>query len=183
MMNDSKDKNIIQENRIIQIILIIRGKKVILDSDLALLYGVETKRLNEQVRRNLMRFPDDFMFQLTKEEYENLKSQFATSSSKWGGRRTPPLVYTEFGALQAASILRSEQANKMSIYIVRAFIRFREMISIHKDLSKKVAMLEKRVSNHDQVLADLVSEIRKLIEAPKPAKSKDQMGFILPEPE
>ncbi|MFH2232419.1 MAG: ORF6N domain-containing protein, partial [Patescibacteria group bacterium] len=96
----------------------IRGEKVILDSDLADLYGVETRRLNEQVRRNIEKFPEDFMFQLTKEEFENLKSQIATSSSGWGGRRKLPLVFTEHGALQAANVLSTEQANKMSVFIV-----------------------------------------------------------------
>ncbi|MFV1949062.1 MAG: ORF6N domain-containing protein [Anaerolineales bacterium] len=177
----SINKSLTKENQIISTILIIRGKKVILDSNLAALYGVETKRLNEQVRRNLDRFPDDFMFQLTKDEYTNLKSQIATSSSDWGGRRTPPLVYTEYGALQAANVLRSELANKMSIFIVRAFLRLREMISTHEVFSKKVTQLEKRISNHDQVLVDLIKEIRKLIEAPKPKKNKKQVGFILPE--
>jgi len=89
---------------------------------LANLYGVETKRLNEQAKRNIERFPEDFLFQLTVEEFKNLKSQFATSSSGWGGRRTPQYVFTEFGALQAANVLKSEQAIKMSTYVVRAFI-------------------------------------------------------------
>jgi len=109
-----KSKDLIPEKHILNIIIIIRGQKVILDSDLAALYGVETKRLNEQVRRNIHKFPEDFMFQLTKEEFENLKSQIATSSSGWGGRRKPPLVFTEHGALQAANVLNSAQANKMS---------------------------------------------------------------------
>ena len=95
--------------RIEKTILLIRGQKVILDSGLARLYGVETKRLNEQVIRNINKFPEDFMFQLTKEEFENLKSQIATSSSGWGGRRKPPLVFTEHGALQAANVLNSAQ--------------------------------------------------------------------------
>ena len=98
-----KSKDLIPEKSILKIILVIRGQKVILDSDLAALYSVETKRLNEQVRRNRDKFPEDFMFQLTKEEFENLKSQIATSSSGWGGRRKQPLVFTEHGALQAAN--------------------------------------------------------------------------------
>jgi len=98
----SKSPEIVAEVRILKSIIVIRGEKVILDSDLAQLYDVETKRLNEQVRRNIDKFPKDFMFQLTKEEFLNLKSQIATSSSGWGGRRKPPLVFTEHGALQAA---------------------------------------------------------------------------------
>ncbi|MGA1795271.1 MAG: ORF6N domain-containing protein [bacterium] len=120
-------KELITEKRILSTIMVIRGEKAILDSDLAALYGVETRRLNEQVRRNIDKFPADFMFQLTKEEFDDLKSQIAISSSGWGGRRKPPLVFTEHGALQAANVLNSEQANKMSIFIVRAFVRLREM--------------------------------------------------------
>jgi len=100
-----RTKELIVENRILRNIMIIRGEKVILDSDLAKLYGVETRRLNEQVRRNINKFPGDFMFQLTKKEFDNLKSQIATSSSNWGGRRKPPLVFTEHGALQALNHL------------------------------------------------------------------------------
>ena len=122
-----KPKDLIPEKRILKTIMLIRGEKVILDSDLAELYGVETRRLNEQVRRNIDKFPEDFMFQLTKEEFENLKSQIATSSSSWGGRRKLPLVFTEHGALQAANVLNSEQANKMSVFIVRTFVSLREM--------------------------------------------------------
>jgi len=144
--------------------MVIRGKKVILDSDLAALYGVETRRLNEQVRRNIEKFPEDFMFQLTKEEFVNLKSQIATSSSGWGGRRKAPLVFTEHGALQAANVLNSVQANKMSVYIVRAFIRLREIALTNDKLARKVEELEQRVSDHDEVLIDLVREIRQLIE-------------------
>jgi len=107
--------DLIVEKRILKTIMVIRGEKVILDTDLAALYGVETRRLNEQVRRNIEKFPEDFMFQLTKEEFDNLKSQIATSSSSWGGRRKLPLVFTEHGALQAANVLNSEQANKMSV--------------------------------------------------------------------
>mgnify|MGYP001357056430 CR=1 FL=1 len=103
------------EKQILRTIVIICGEKVILDSDLAQLYGVETRRLNEQVRRNIEKFPEDFMFQLTKGEFDTLKSQIATSSSNWGGRRKLPLVFTEHGALQAANVLNSEQANKMSV--------------------------------------------------------------------
>jgi hypothetical protein len=148
--------------------MVIRGEKVILDSDLAELYGVETRRLNEQVRRNIEKFPKDFMFQLTKEEFEYLKSQIATSSSGWGGRRKLPLVFTEHGALQAANVLSSEQANKMSVFIVRAFVRLREMVLTNEKLSRKFDQLEKRVSDHDEILIELIREIRKLIDTPKP---------------
>ena len=173
-----KEKALIAEAHIFDIILVVRGSKVIMDSDLAQLYGVETRRLNEQVRRNIEKFPEDFMFQLTNDEFQNLKSQFATSSSKWGGRRKLPLVFTEHGALQAANVLNSSQANKMSVFIVRAFIRLREMILTNEKLARKVDQLERRVSDHDEVLIDLVQEIRKLIETPRPVARKKKLGFI-----
>jgi len=174
-----RTKDLISEKQILRIILIIRGEKVILDSDLAALYGVETRRLNEQVRRNIDKFPEDFMFQLTKEEFANLKSQIATSSSGWGGRRKPPLVFTEYGALQAANALNSAQANKMSVYIVRTFVRLREIALTNEKWARKVDQLENRVSDHDEILIELVQEIRNLIEAPKPKGKKKSIGFII----
>ena len=174
-----KSKDLIPEKRILKIIMVVRGEKVILDSDLAKLYGVETRRLNEQVRRNIEKFPEDFMFQLTKEEFENLKSQIATSSSGWGGRRKLPFVFTEHGALQAANVLNSKQANKMSVYIVRTFVRLREMALKNDKLAHKVDQLERRVSDHDEILMELVQEIRKLIELPKPKSKKQSIGFVI----
>jgi hypothetical protein len=173
-----KRGDLIPEKQILKIIMLVRGEKVILDSDLARLYGVETRRLNEQVRRNIEKFPEDFMFQLTKEEFANLKSQIATSSSGWGGRRKQPLVFTEHGALQAANVLNSAQANKMSVYIVRTFVRLREMALTNEKLSRKVDQLENRVSDHDEILIELVREIRKLIDAPKPKGKRRSIGFI-----
>ena len=172
-----KPIEIVAEERILQFIMVIRGEKVILDSDLAKLYGVETRRLNEQVRRNSDRFPNDFMFQLTKDEFSNLKSQIATSSPGWGGRRKPPLVFTEHGALQAANVLNSPQANKMSVFIIRAFIRLREMVLTNEKLARKVDQLENRVSDHDEILMELIKEIRKLVETPKPG-DKRSIGFL-----
>jgi len=169
------------EKQILKIIVTIRGERVIIDSDLAAIYGVETRRLNEQIRRNIDKFPEDFMFQLTKEEYDNLKSQFATSSSGWGGRRKTPLVFTEHGALQAANVLNSRQANKMSVFIVRTFIRLREMVQKNDKLSRKVEQLEKRVSDHDHILIDLVREIRKIVDAPDPKPNRRAIGFIVPD--
>ena len=172
-----KPNEIVPEERILQFIMVIRGEKVILDSDLARLYGVETRRRNEQVRRNIDKFPDDFVFEMTNEEFSNLKSQIATSSSKWGGRRKPPLVFTEHGALQAANVLNSPQANKMSVFIIRAFIRLREMVLTNEKLARKVDQLESRVSDHDEILVDLIKEIRKLVETPKPG-NKRSIGFL-----
>ena len=136
--------------------------------------------INEQVRRNIHKFPDDFMFQLTRDEFDNLKSQIATSTSGWGGRRKPPLVFTEHGALQAANLLSSQQAIKMSVFIVRAFVRLRKMVLTNKRLSKKFAQLEKRVSDHDEILVEIVREIRKLIDAPKPSGKRESIGFVAP---
>ena len=172
-----KPIEIVAEERILQFIMVIRGEKVILDSDLAKLYGVETRRLNEQVRRNPDKFPNDFMFQLTKDEFSNLKSQIATSSPGWGGRRKTPLVFTEHGALQAANVLNSPQANKMSVFIIRAFIRLREMVLTNETLARKVDQLEIRVSDHDEILMELIKEIRKLVETPKPG-DKRSIGFL-----
>ncbi len=172
-------EKIFPEKQIIRTIMVIRGEKVILDSDLAALYGVETRRLNEQVRRNADKFPEDFMFQLSNEEFNNLKSQIATSS--WGGRRKLPLVFTEHGALQAANVLNSDQANKMSVFIVRAFIRLREMALTNEKLSRKIDDLERRVSDHDEILIDLIREIRKLVDVPDMKRKKRPIGFIISE--
>ncbi len=177
----SRQDDLIPEKRIFGIILVIRGKKVIIDSDIAELYGVETRRLNEQVRRNIDKFPEDFMFQLTKEEFDSLKSQIATSSSGWGGRRKAPLVFTEHGALQAANVLNSAQASKMSVYIVRAFVRLREFALSNEKLAHKVDQLENQVGEHDQILTALIREIRQLIEAPIPKLKKRKIGFIPPD--
>lgn len=133
-----------------------------------------------KVRRNLDKFPEDFMFQLTKDEFANLKSQIAISSSGWGGRRKSPLVFTEHGVLQAANVLNSPQANKMSVYIVRTFVRLREMALNNEKLGRKVKVdqLEKRVSGHDELLIEMVRELRKLVDAPTPKKKKNLIGFI-----
>jgi hypothetical protein len=149
-------------------ILVIRGQRVMLDSDLAELYEVETKRFNEQVKRNAKRFPADFMFRLTKEEFDNLRSQFATSSR--GGRRYPPSVFTEHGAIMAAAILNSDRAIEMSVYVVRAFVQLRDVLSSHKALAQKLDQLERRVAHHDNSLAEIIDAIRALMAQPQTAK-------------
>ncbi len=128
-MPRNSDQQVVLVERVQRTILILRGHRVILDSDLAALYGVETKRLNEQVRRNAARFPEDFAFQLTLEELDHLKSQIATSSGQWGGRRKLPYASTEHGALMAASVLNSPKAVDMSILVVRAFVRLRRILA------------------------------------------------------
>jgi ORF6N domain-containing protein len=140
-----------------------------LDAVLAVLYGVSTKRLNEQVRRNRSRFPDDFMFQLTGEEVRSLRSQFATSKQGRGGRRYAPLVFTEQGIAMLSSVLNSERAIQVNIEIMRAFVRLREMIATHKDLARKLAALEKRYDAQFKVVFDA---IRELMAPPEPNKRK-----------
>jgi hypothetical protein len=167
------EPTLVPMERVERVILLIRGHKVLLDADLAALYGVETRRLNEQVRRNVGRFPADFMFQLTAQEFYNLKSQFATSS--WGGKRKLPFVFTEHGALMAASVLNSERAVKVSIQVVRAFVKLREMLATHKVMAGKLTELEKRLDSHDQDIRNLVGAIRQLMTPP--VKPRRKIGF------
>lgn len=158
--------------RIEQRILSIRGQKVMLDVDLARLYRVSTKRLNEQVRRNLQRFPSDFMFQLTVEEYENLRSQFATSKQHRGGRRYLPLAFTEHGVAMLSSVLRSERAVQVNIAIMRAFVRLREILASHRDLARKLDELEERYDAQFKIVFDAIRELMK--PSPKPHR---RVGF------
>ncbi|MDQ6624029.1 MAG: ORF6N domain-containing protein [Verrucomicrobiota bacterium] len=153
---------------------LIRGQRVMLDSDLARIYGTSTVRLNQQVRRNLKRFPCDFAFQLEREEFAILISQ-SVISSLHGGRRKLPWVFTEHGAVMLASVLNSEVAIDASIRVVRAFIRLREMISANTALAAKFAELENRLDSHDTQIAQLFAAIRQLL-APSPAK-KREIGF------
>jgi ORF6N domain len=148
-------------------IQVIRGQRVLLDADLARLYEVETKRFNEQIRRNPARFPLDFMFSLTPQEFAGLRSQTATSNR--GGRRYLPMVFTEHGALMAASVLNSQRAVEMSVFVVRAFVQLREALVRDHALADKLDALEKRVSQHDQSLSDLIEAIRALMAQPKSA--------------
>lgn len=152
-------KNLIPIEKIEKSIFVIRGQKVMLDSHLAELYEVPTKRLNEQVRRNLQRFPEDFMFQLTDEEADHLRSQIATSNLKRGGRRYNPYVFTEHGVAMLSSVLHSERAIQVNIAIIRAFIKLREMLATHKDLASKLDELESR---YDAQFSDVFEAIRKL---------------------
>ena len=156
-------------------ILIVRGQRVILDPDLAALYGVTVKRLNEQVKRNAARFPEDFMFRLTQEEADFLRSQFATSRSH-GGRRHLPFAFTEHGAIMAASVLNSRKAVQMSLFVVRAFVRLREMIATNRILATKMTELESKLDTHDATIRQLVQEINRLM---RPARRRHrQMGFL-----
>jgi hypothetical protein len=158
-----------------QMIYFIRGQKVMLDSDLAAIYGVELKRLNEQVRRNSKRFPSDFAFQLDYQEFTNLKSQFATSSSH-GGKRKLPWVFTEHGAIMLASVLNSATAIEASVRVVRAFIHIREMLANNKALAAKFTELERRLDGHDEDLKNLFDAIRELLRPEEPT-NKREIGF------
>jgi len=161
--------------RIEDLIFLVRGQRVMLDSDLARIYGVPLKRLNEQVKRNLDRFPTGFAFQLEPQEFAILKSQFATSSSH-GGKRKLPWVFTEHGALQLANVLRSKTAVQASIRVVQAFVAMREQLAAHKELAAKLAELERRIAGHDEAIRDLFETIRQLIEPPLPEKRRE-IGF------
>jgi hypothetical protein len=183
-------------------ILTIRGQKVILDADLARIYGVPTKRLNEQVRRNADRFPPDFAFVFTDQEVTNLKSQIATSSlslnrsqfatvSTHGGRRKLPMAFTEHGAIMAANVLRSTQAIQMSVFVVRAFIRMRQMLIAQKDFARKLAELERkltaRLDIHETAITEVLRKIMELLSPPQelepePELPKKRIGFLVEEP-
>ena len=154
----------------------IRTHRVILDADLARLYGVPTKRFNEALKRNKPRFPEDFAFQLTREEVENLRSQFATSSSGHGGRRYLPWAFTEHGALMAANILRSERAIEMSVYVVRAFVKQREAIATNAAILKRLAEIDRTLLEHDSALKILWHRLQPLL-APPPEDPKPKIGF------
>jgi hypothetical protein len=168
---DMTDKHsIIPVERIERSILFLQGHKVMLDSDLAELYGVTTKRLNEQVKRNKDRFPRDFMFQLTEEEFALLRSQFATTSLT--KRRTPPYVFTEHGAVMLASVLNSDIAVSASVQVVRVFVRLRRILESHEVLARKLSELEKKYDAQFRVVFDA---IRQLMEPPE--KEQRRIGF------
>lgn len=168
----SKSLATIPVERVEQAILVIRGEKVILDADLAALYGVSTTRLNEQVKRNLDRFPKDFAFRLTKDEFDNLISHFAISSSKHGGRRKLPLVFTEHGAIMAANVLNSKRAVATSVQVVRAFVRLRQILASNAELARRLEELEKKYDAQFKVVFDA---IRQLMTPPQP--NRKQIGF------
>ncbi len=157
-------------------ILSIRGLNVILDADLAELYGVETRALNQAVRRNADRFPEDFAFRLTTDEFANLRSQSVISS--WGGRRTPPYAFTEHGAIMAANVLRSDRAIEMSVFVVRAFVKLRGMLASQVEMLRKLEELEDKVGEHDEALRSIVEAIRRLM---APDRRTPRIGFEVEE--
>ena len=168
--------------RIAAFIRTFRGVRVILDSDLAVLYGVPVKRLNEQVRRNLARFPQDFTFLLDYHDIAILKSQTATSS--WGGKRKPPRAFTEHGAIMAATVLDSPRAIESSVYVVRAFVQMRETLASHKQLAVRLNELEarlgRRIDGHDRAIDDIIGAIRQLMTPPDPPRRRG-IGFLPPD--
>ena len=177
-MSKKKQTSVIPDEIVISKIYLIRDEKVMLDSDLAELYGVETKRLNEQVKRNIDRFPEDFMFQLTEAEFENLKSQIATTS--WGGRRTLPYVFTEHGVLMLSSVLNSDLAIKVNIQIMRIYTKIRNMLATHKDLLLKFEQFETKLTDHDDKIM-LIFEYLKQLEKAKQEEleyhNRQQIGY------
>jgi len=194
-------KAIIPIGQIEQRILLIRGQRIMLDADLASLYGTTTKRLNEQVKRNLRRFPEDFMFQLTTKEWADLtsqiamsnaqsnRSQIATGSQRHRDPRFTPYAFTEHGALMAANILRSERAIQMSVFVVRAFIRMRQMIIQQQGLARKLAELEKKLTErldvHETAITEVLRQIMRLLSPPpesEPEPPKKRIGFLVEEP-
>jgi len=184
-------KDIIPIERIESKIYLIRGQKVMIDSDLAELYGVVTFALNQAVKRNIERFPADFMFQLTKDEFQNLKfhtgianlksqiviSSFSAAKAEWGGRRTRPYAFTEQGVAMLSSVLRSKRAIRVNIAIMRAFVRLKQTLAIHKELADKFKELESRVDGHDADIKVIVEEIKRIIEIEQ--KPKPKIGFQL----
>lgn len=168
--------NLIPVESVIDKIIIIRRQKVILDSELAKLYGVTTKRLNQQVKRNINRFPKDFMLQLTNKEYDDLRSQFATSNKK-GGRRYPPFVFTEQGVAMLSSVLNSEKAIEVNILIIRAFVKLRDILSTHNEVKRKLEEIEKKYNKHEEKIIQIVKLINHLLTPPE--KPKRKIGFTI----
>ena len=163
--------------RVESLILPVRGERIILDSDLARVYGVSTRRLNEQVKRNVDRFPRDFIFRLTKRECDSLMSQFATSKTGRGGRRKLPYAFTEHGAIMAANVLNSRQAIQMSVYVVRAFVQLRGRLWANRELARRMLELERKVDYQGGELHELFEAIRRLMAVPE--KPTRQIGFQL----
>ena len=168
---------LIPHQRIEQTILLLRDEKVMLDADLATLYGVETKVLVQAVKRNRERFPADFMFQLTKEEFRLLRSQSVTSSA-WGGRRYPPYAFTEHGVAMLSSVLSSERAVLVNVQIIRTFVRLRQLLASHADLARRLADLERKYDSQFKIVFDAIRQLM----AP-PVKKRRPIGFVSPSDE
>ena len=168
----------VAHERISRTILVVRNQRIILDRELAAIYGVSTGRLNEAVKRNSERFPADFMFQLSEKELENLRSQIVTSSlgAGHGGRRYQPYAFTEHGVAMLSSVLASRRAIQLNILIVRAFVRLREYLATHKDLARKVEDVERTQVEHGAHIQQIYGYIERLLD-PAPEPSKRRIGF------
>lgn len=167
-----QSRSLIPVERIEQSIRLIRGDKIMLDRDLASLYEVETKALVRAVKRNLDRFPEDFMFQLSQEEFDDLRCQFGTSSA-WGGRRYAPYAFTEQGVAMLSSVLRSPRAVAVNVEIMRAFVRLRQMLASNAELARKLDALQKRYDDQFQIVFDAIRQLM----SPPEAKPKRRIGF------
>ena len=165
-------ESLIPSQRIERAILLLRGQNIMLDTDLAALYGVETKQLVRAVKRNLDRFPNDFSFQLAQQEFTILKCQIGTSSSTWGGRRTPPWAFTEQGVAMLSSVLHSKQAVQVNVEIMRTFVRLREILATHADLARRLDELEKK---YDKQFSLVFDAIRQLMIPP--AREHREIGY------
>jgi hypothetical protein len=172
------ESSLIPAERIERAILLFRGHKVMLDKDLAELYGVPTKVLNQAVKRNALRFPDDFMFQLSDKEFENWRSQIVTSNSaaKMGLRRRP-YAFTEQGVAMLSSVLNSDRAVEVNIAIMRAFVKLREILATHKDLARKLDDVERKLGQHDEHFRIVFEAIRQLMLPPPTPETKKKIGF------
>jgi hypothetical protein len=171
-----KQVTIISVDNVINMIFLIRGQKVMIDKDLASLYGVETKQLKRAVRRNADRFPDDFMFMITIKELDSLRCQ--NDTSRWGGVRYSPMVFTEQGVAMLSTVLNSDQAIKINITIIRAFVQFRKLIESNNKLSQKIEELEKTVNSHDEHIRVIFEAIRQLIEQKEePPVQRNPIGY------
>ena len=174
-MENQELQTLVAEQKILNRIYVVRGQKVMLDEDLAAMYGVETRRLNEQVKRNMKRFPHDFMFTLTPKEYENLKSQNATSS--WGGRRKLPNAFTEQGVAMLSGVLSSDIAIAVNIQIMRVFTKLREYGLTQKEILLQVAKLEKEVNCNSKDIANIFIVLKELIEKQAKPPVRNKIGF------
>ena len=185
LKNDSNKRNLNKSNSliptesIIRKILIIRNQKVILDRELAALYNVETRALKQAVKRNIKRFPKDFMFQLSKKEFEDWRSQFVISKSDLKGLRYAPFAFTEQGVAMLSSVLKSERAIEINIFIMRAFVKLREIISSHTKIEFKLKDLEKKLEDHEEQIIQIIQVINELVTPPQ--KEKKKIGFIVNE--
>jgi phage regulator Rha-like protein len=177
---NTKNFLMLPEETIMSKIYLIRGKKIMLDRDLAILYDVENKRLKEAVRRNISRFPEDFMFELTLEELENWRHQYGTSKKEKMGLRIPPFAFTEYGVLMLASVLNSDRAVQVNIQIVRVFTKMREMLLSNRDIIEKLLQIEQNLADHDEKILLIFEYLKQLEQAKQQEieyKERKKIGF------